>query len=155
MIGCGVSTGWGAAINNTTVEPVSTVAVWGLGAVGLAVIQAAKIQGAGKIYAIDINDQKFDIAKKFGADVCYKTTPEKGAKSWLLEQEKWGIGYTYDCTGKVAVMREALEASHRGFGEYCVICGSSRWLNESHLSYTFIFLCIFVFKAMPIKLRQQ
>ena len=55
MIGCGVATGWGAAMNTTTVEPGSTVAVWGLGAVGLAVIQAAKIQGAGKIYGIDIN----------------------------------------------------------------------------------------------------
>jgi S-(hydroxymethyl)glutathione dehydrogenase / alcohol dehydrogenase len=59
MIGCGVSTGWGAAMNNTTIEAGSTVAVWGLGAVGLSVIQAAKIQGAGKIYAIDINDKKF------------------------------------------------------------------------------------------------
>lgn len=121
MIGCGVATGWGAAMNNTHVEPGSTVAVWGLGAVGLSVIQAAKIQGAGKIYAIDINKQKFDIAKKFGADVCYAPTPEKNGKAWLLEQEKWGIGYTYDCTGNVNVMREALEASHRGFGESCVI----------------------------------
>lgn len=59
MLGCGISTGWGAAINNTTVSPGSTVAVWGLGAVGLAVIQAAKLQGARKIYAIDINAGKF------------------------------------------------------------------------------------------------
>jgi Zn-dependent alcohol dehydrogenase len=84
MIGCGVATGWGAAMNNTHVEPGSTVAVWGLGAVGLAVIQSAKIQGAGKIFAIDINEQKFDIAKKFGADVCYKPTLEKNGKAWLL-----------------------------------------------------------------------
>jgi Zn-dependent alcohol dehydrogenase len=121
MIGCGVATGWGAAMNNTHVEPGSTVAVWGLGAVGLAVIQAAKIQGAGKIFAIDINEQKFDIAKKFGADVCYKPTAEKSGKAFLLEQEKWGINFTYDCTGNVNIMREALEASHRGFGESCVI----------------------------------
>lgn len=86
MIGCGVATGWGAAMNNTHVTPGSTVAVWGLGAVGLSVIQAAKIQGAGKIFGIDINEQKFDIAKKFGADVCYKPTPEKSGKAWLLEQ---------------------------------------------------------------------
>lgn len=59
VLGCGISTGWGAAINNTTVTPGSTVAVWGLGAVGLAVIQAAKLQGAGRIYAIDINSGKF------------------------------------------------------------------------------------------------
>ena len=71
------------------------MAVWSLGAVGLAVIQAAKVQGAGKIFAIDINEQKFDIAKKFGADVCYKPTPEKSAKTWLLEQEKWGINFIH------------------------------------------------------------
>lgn len=56
MIGCGVATGWGAAMNNTTVTPGSTVAVWGLGGVGLSVIQAAKIQGAGKIYALDVKE---------------------------------------------------------------------------------------------------
>ena len=55
MIGCGVSTGWGAAMNNSDVQAGSTVAVWGLGAVGLSVIQAAKIKGASKVYAIDIN----------------------------------------------------------------------------------------------------
>lgn len=71
MIGCGVSTGWGAVMNNTDMKPGKTVAVWGLGAVGLSVIQAAKIRGAKRIYAIDINPKKFDAAKKFGADVCY------------------------------------------------------------------------------------
>jgi len=86
MIGCGVSTGWGAVMNNTDVKPGKTVAVWGLGAVGLSVIQAAKIRGARRIYAIDINAKKFDVAKKFGADVCYQPTPEKDAKAFLLEQ---------------------------------------------------------------------
>lgn len=59
MIGCGVSTGWGAVLNNTNIKPMKTVAVWGLGAVGLSVIQAAKIRGAKTIYAIDINPNKF------------------------------------------------------------------------------------------------
>lgn len=86
MIGCGVSTGWGAVMNNTDVKPGKTVAVWGLGAVGLSVIQAAKIRGARRIYAIDINSKKFDVAKKFGADVCYQPTQEKDAKAFLLEQ---------------------------------------------------------------------
>jgi S-(hydroxymethyl)glutathione dehydrogenase/alcohol dehydrogenase len=62
-------------MNNTNIEADTTVAVWGLGAVGLAVIQAAKIRGASKIYAIDLNDKKFEIARQFGADVCYKPTP--------------------------------------------------------------------------------
>lgn len=59
LVGCGISTGWGAVMNNCDIEPGSTVAIWGLGAVGLSVIQAAKIRGASKIYAIDINDTKF------------------------------------------------------------------------------------------------
>jgi S-(hydroxymethyl)glutathione dehydrogenase/alcohol dehydrogenase len=67
VLGCGVSTGWGATFNNTKVTPGSSVAVWGLGAVGLSVIQAAKAQGATRIYAIDINSSKAEIAKKFGA----------------------------------------------------------------------------------------
>lgn len=70
MLGCGVSTGWGAAMVNPEVKPGSTVAVWGLGAVGLSVIQAAKLQGAGKIYGIDVNTDKFEHAKKLGADEC-------------------------------------------------------------------------------------
>jgi Zn-dependent alcohol dehydrogenase len=120
MLGCGISTGWGAAMINPVVKPGSTVAVWGLGAVGLAVVQAAKLQGAGKIYGIDVNAKKFEIAKKFGADECMNPM-EQDSKDWLLSKEKWGIEYTYDCTGNVGVMRTALESAHRGFGESCVI----------------------------------
>lgn len=61
-------------MNNTNIKPGTTVAVWGLGAVGLSVIQAAKIRGARTIYAIDVNPKKFEVAKKFGADVCYEPT---------------------------------------------------------------------------------
>lgn len=121
MIGCGVATGWGAVMNNTNVQPGKTVAVWGLGAVGLSVVQAAKIRGAKKIFAIDINPKKFDNAVKFGADVCFQPTKDKSGKDFLIEQEKWGIDYTFDCTGNVNIMREALESSHRGWGESCVI----------------------------------
>lgn len=120
MLGCGISTGWGAAMVNPEVKPGSTVAVWGLGAVGLAVIQAAKYQGAGKIYGFDVNPEKFDHAKKLGADECMSPL-EQDSKDWLLQREKWGVEYTYDCTGNVAVMRTALEAAHRGFGQSCII----------------------------------
>ena len=100
VLGCGISTGWGAAINNSEVKPGSTAAVWGLGAVGLAVIQAAKLQGASKIYAIDNNPSKFEAAKALGANVCLN--PEDGnIKDKLLETEKWGIDHTFDCTGNV------------------------------------------------------
>ncbi len=120
VLGCGISTGWGAAMINPVVTPGSSVAVWGLGAVGLAVVQAAKLQGAGKIYGFDVNVKKFEIAKNFGADECHNPL-EKDSKDWLLEREKWGVDFTYDCTGNVQVMRTALEAAHRGFGESCVI----------------------------------
>jgi len=120
VLGCGISTGWGAAMINPVVKPGSTVAVWGLGAVGLAVVQAAKLQGAKKIYGIDVNVKKFDIAKKFGADECVNPM-EQDSKDWLLSKEKWGIDFTYDCTGNVNVMRTALESAHRGYGESCVI----------------------------------
>jgi Zn-dependent alcohol dehydrogenase len=120
LLGCGVSTGWGAAMINPVVKPGSTVAVWGLGAVGLAVVQAAKLQGAKKIYGIDVNEKKFAIANKFGVDECMNPLTQD-SKDWLLGKEKWGIDFTYDCTGNVAVMRTALEAAHRGFGECCVI----------------------------------
>lgn len=120
IIGCGISTGWGAAMINPIVKPGTSVAVWGLGAVGLAVIQGAKLQGARVIYGFDVNPKKFDIAKRFGADECLNPL-ETDSKEWLLSREKWGIDYTYDCTGNIGVMRTALETAHRGFGESCII----------------------------------
>ena len=121
LLGCGVSTGWGAVMNNPSFHGNSSVAVWGLGAVGLAVVQAAKLRGATRIYGLDINEDKFAVAKEFGCTDCFNPLKEKGAKAWLLEREKWGINFTFDCTGNVNVMQEALEASHRGFGESWVI----------------------------------
>ena len=120
VLGCGIPTGWGAVMNNPNFHANSSVAVWGLGAVGLAVIQAAKAKGATRIYGIDINEKKFEIAKEFGATNCFN--PKTGdTRAWLSSQEKWGINFTYDATGSVAVMREALEMAHRGFGESMVI----------------------------------
>lgn len=125
VFGCGVSTGLGAVWNTTKVQPFTSVAVFGLGAVGLSVIQAAKKSGASCIAGIDVNPDKFEIAKKLGATVCYnpKDFPDKSMQSVLVEKSPsgWGFDYTYDCTGNVEVMRTALEASHRGWGEACMI----------------------------------
>ena len=120
LLGCGVPTGWGAVMNNPNFHANSSVAVWGLGAVGLAVVQAAKMKGATRIYGIDINPKKFEIAKEFGATDCINPL-EVNVKETLISKEKWGIDFTYDCTGNVAVMRDALEMAHRGFGESMVI----------------------------------
>jgi len=126
LFGCGVSTGLGAVWNTCKVQRGETVAVFGLGAVGLAVIQGAKLAGASKIIAVDVNPQKFGFAKKFGA------THFVDSKNGLEEGEtvvshiagnltKWGVDYSFDCTGLTSVMRDALECSHRGWGESCVI----------------------------------
>merc|ERR1711936_1514689 len=123
LLGCGVATGWGAVFNNTKVEPGTTVAVFGLGALGLSVIQAAKSAGARYIVGVDINDAKFALAVEMGATECVNSMTCEGGdvKAWLLGKEKWGYDYTYDCTGNVNVMRCALEVAHRGWGESCVI----------------------------------
>jgi len=122
MLGCGVSTGWGAAINTCKVHFNSKVVVFGLGAVGLSVIQAAKMQGASKIVGVDINSKKFESAMKIGATECVNPTEITGdIKAHLLASEKWGYDFTFDCTGSVKVMRDALEVAHRGWGESCVI----------------------------------
>lgn len=122
MLGCGVATGLGAVWNTCDVEGGSTVAVWGLGAVGLAVIQGAQMRGASRIFAIDMNPGKFDIAKTLGATDCLNPKDyEKPMNEVLVGMTKWGVDYTFDCTGNVNVMRTALESAHRGWGTSCVV----------------------------------
>ena len=120
LLGCGVSTGWGAVLNNPNFKSGCTVAIWGLGAVGLAVAQAAKHKGAARIYGLDINKDKFELSKSFGVTECHNPM-ESDAIEWLKAREKWGIDFTYDCTGNTFVMRTALEAASRGWGESTVI----------------------------------
>merc|ERR1711994_458607 len=119
LLGCGVSTGWGAVFNTVKMEPGTTAAVFGLGALGLSVIQASKQAGAKRIVGVDINDSKFELAKEMGATDCVLS--ESDIKDKLMAMEKWGYDYTFDCTGNVHVMRNALEVAHRGWGESCVI----------------------------------
>mmetsp|Transcript_21948 Transcript_21948/g.31806 ORF Transcript_21948/g.31806 Transcript_21948/m.31806 type:complete len:387 (-) Transcript_21948:228-1388(-) len=124
LFGCGVSTGLGAVWNTCKVEVNSSVAVFGLGAVGLAVIQGAKTAGASRIIAIDVNPSKFDAAKSLGATDCVnpKDLPEgKSVQSHIVSMTQWGCDYTFDCTGNTEVMRSALECAHRGWGTSCII----------------------------------
>jgi S-(hydroxymethyl)glutathione dehydrogenase/alcohol dehydrogenase len=124
-LGCGISTGLGAVWNTCKVEPGSTVGVFGLGAVGLAVVQAAKIAGAKKIFAIDTNPKKFPIAQSLGATDFINPTTDvpKGntIQQYLNELTTWGLDYTFECIGNVEVMRAALESAHRGWGGCCVV----------------------------------
>lgn len=118
LFGCGVATGLGAVWNTCNVERGSSVAVFGLGAVGLAVIQGAKMVGATQIVAVDVNPTKFDIAETLGAtdfvnplDLPEGKTVAQHIAGGLTD---WGCDYTFDCTGNTEVMRSALESAHRG-----------------------------------------
>jgi S-(hydroxymethyl)glutathione dehydrogenase/alcohol dehydrogenase len=122
LFGCGVSTGLGAVWNTCKVEVDSSVAVFGLGAVGLAVIQGAKMAGASRIIAVDINPDKFPSAIDLGAtDTVDSSKLSEPVQSHIVKMTKWGVDYSFDCTGNVNVMRAALECAHRGWGTSCVI----------------------------------
>lgn len=125
LFGCGIATGLGAVWNTAKVEPFSSVAVFGLGAVGLAVVQAAKAIGATEIVGIDLNPKKFELAKKLGCTKCISPTDTDGKpmQQVLVAMSPTGFGYdyTFDCTGNTDVMRSALEAAHRGWGKLTII----------------------------------
>ena len=123
LFGCGVSTGLGAVLKTCAVEEGATVAVFGLGAVGLAVVQAAKMRKARRIFAIDMNEKKFEMARQLGATDCLNpcTFGEKPIQTVVVEMTTWGVDYSFDATGNTEVMRAALECAHRGWGVSCVI----------------------------------
>lgn len=123
LLGCGITTGYGAAVVTAKVEEGSNVAVFGAGCVGLSVIQGAVKNGAKQIIVVDVSDGKEAWAKRFGAT--HFINPAKlGGKSIqdkLVEMTDGGCDYTFDCTGNVGVMRAALEACHKGWGQSIVI----------------------------------
>lgn len=123
LLGCGISTGYGAAINTAKVEPGTSCAVWGLGAVGLAVIMGCKVAGATTIIAIDINPDKFEAAKSFGAThfINPKDLGDKSIVSHLQAEFNGGPDFTFECVGSVMLMRHALESAHKGWGVSVII----------------------------------
>lgn len=123
LLGCGITTGYGAAIVTAKVEEGSTVAVFGAGCVGLSVIQGAVKNKAGKIIVVDVNDSKEAWARKFGATDFLNPTKlgDKSIQEHLIEMTDGGCDYTFDCTGNVGVMRAALEACHKGWGQSIII----------------------------------
>jgi len=123
LLGCGVSTGLGAVCNTARVEADSSVAVFGLGAVGLAVIEGAKLAGAKTIYAIDKNPDKFERARAFGATHCLNPDdyPGRLIQHVLVERTNGGFDYTFECIGNVNVMRSALESAHKGWGQSVIV----------------------------------
>jgi S-(hydroxymethyl)glutathione dehydrogenase / alcohol dehydrogenase len=122
LLGCGVTTGIGAVLKTAKVEPGASIAVFGLGGIGLSVIQGAKMAKAGRILAIDINDRKFEMAKKFGATDCINPNNfDKPIEQVIIDMTEGGVDYSFECVGNVKLMRQALECCHKGWGQSIVI----------------------------------
>lgn len=122
LLGCGITTGIGAVLNTAKVEPDSTVAIFGLGGIGLSVIQGAVMAKAKRIIAIDINEDKFEMAKSLGATDCLN--PIKigdNIVDHIVEITSGGVDYSFECIGNVTTMRNALECCHKGWGESIII----------------------------------
>ncbi|VCU61907.1 S-(hydroxymethyl)glutathione dehydrogenase [Tritonibacter mobilis] len=122
VMGCAIPTGMGAVRNTAKVEAGATVAVFGLGAVGMAVIQGAKMQGASRIIGIDTNPNKFQLARSLGAHDCINPADfPQPIQDVIVEMTGGGVDYSFECIGNVNVMRAALECCHKGWGECTVI----------------------------------
>lgn len=125
LLGCGVTTGIGAVLNTAKVEPHSSVAVFGLGGIGLSVIQGAKMAQASRILAIDINEAKYPMAKKFGATDFLNpnnlSRPGKSIEQEIIDLTEGGVDYSFECVGSVKLMRSALECCHKGWGQSIII----------------------------------
>ncbi len=122
LLGCGVTTGIGAVHNTAKVEEGATVAIFGLGAIGLAAIQGAVQAKAGRIIAIDINPDKFALAQEMGAtDVVNPKDYSKPIQEVIVEMTDGGVDYSFECIGNVDIMRAALECCHKGWGESVII----------------------------------
>jgi len=121
-IGCGVTTGIGAVINTAKVEPGANVVVFGLGGIGLNVVQGARLAGADKIIGVDLNPAREALARKFGMTHFVNPSEVRGdLVPWLVELTGGGADYRFECIGNVDVMRQALECCHRGWGVSVII----------------------------------
>lgn len=122
LLGCGITTGVGAVQYTAKVPKGATVAVFGLGGVGLAVIQGAVMNGASRIIGVDINPEKFALAKKMGATECVNPKDyDKPVQQVLIDMTDGGVDFSFECIGNVHTMRAALECCHKGWGESIII----------------------------------
>lgn len=122
LLGCGIPTGYGAALNTAKVEPGSNCAIFGLGAVGLAVVAGCRKAGASKIIGVDINPAKFEVAKGFGCtDFVNPKDHQRPIQEILVDMTDGGMDFTFECIGNVLTMRQALEACHKGWGVSVII----------------------------------
>jgi S-(hydroxymethyl)glutathione dehydrogenase/alcohol dehydrogenase len=122
LLGCGISTGIGAVLNTAKVKPGSSVAVFGLGGVGLSVVQGAFMAKAARIVVVDTNEEKFILAKQLGAtDFINPKNFDLPIQDVITELTHGGVDYSFECVGNVDLMRSALECCHSGWGESIII----------------------------------
>jgi S-(hydroxymethyl)glutathione dehydrogenase/alcohol dehydrogenase len=123
LLGCGITTGIGAVLNTAKVEPGASVAVFGMGGIGLSVVQGAVMAKAGRIVVVDTNPAKFEMAKLLGATdfINPKDYPGTPIQQVIVELTDGGVDYSFECIGNVHVMRSALECCHKGWGESIII----------------------------------
>ncbi len=123
LLGCGITTGIGAVLNTARVEPGSSVAIFGLGGIGVSVVQGAVMAGATRIIGIDVNTAKFELARQFGATefIDASKIDINNLAEAVNDLTDGGADYTFDCTGNVEVMSQALRCAHKGWGESIVI----------------------------------
>lgn len=122
LLGCGITTGIGAVLNTAKVEAGASVAVFGLGGIGLSVVQGAVMAKAGRIIVVDINEDKFEMAKLLGATDCINPKNlSVGCVEAIVDMTDGGVDYSFECIGNVDVMRQALECCHKGWGESIIV----------------------------------
>ncbi|MEZ9538827.1 S-(hydroxymethyl)glutathione dehydrogenase/class III alcohol dehydrogenase [Shewanella sp. 10N.286.51.B8] len=122
LLGCGVTTGMGAVLNTAKVQKGDTVAIFGLGGIGLSAIIGATMAGASRIIGIDLNESKFELATKLGATDCINPKNyDKPIQDVIVEMTDGGVDFSFECIGNVNVMRSALECCHKGWGESVII----------------------------------
>jgi len=122
LLGCGITTGIGAVLNTAKVQPGASVAVFGLGGIGLSVVQGAVMAKAARIIAIDANPAKFEMARALGAtDFINPKDYDRPLQQVIVDLTDGGVDYSFECIGNVNVMRTALECCHKGWGESIII----------------------------------
>ncbi len=122
LLGCGVTTGMGAVMNTAKVKEGDTVAIFGLGGIGLSAIIGARMAGASRIIGVDINESKFELAKQLGATDCINPQKfDQPIQDVIVEMTDGGVDFSFECIGNVNVMRQALECCHKGWGESVII----------------------------------
>ena len=133
LLGCGITTGIGAVLNTAKVRPGSTAAVFGLGGIGLSVIQGLVMAKAERIIAVDMNEKKFEMAKNLGATDFIVPQPNgTPVQQVIIDMTDGGVDYSFECIGNVNTMRAALECCHKGWGESTIIGVAAAGQEISH-----------------------